>query len=367
MRRLLEALSLADRELIAALGGRRREQLLARYERWTVPARTQAAMCRHSPGWPRTAAAAGASAPQMLHLSCSPACLTETLSRPRVALLGASAASDYGCTVTRSLARHLSIAGVTVVAALRDGIASAAHEGALEAQRPSLAVLDHGLGRHAPASLRVLRRRLLASGCLLAELPGDTEGRCWGARACDRTLASFASAAVLVEDSDDGAATFALSLARERVPVGAVPGAITSWLSTGPHAALTAGARLIARAEDVLEMLAEDGDGAVGEDAGEWAGCGAATRREQAAQPARGLPARLQRMLERIGAGYDTPEAITVERSQQGETFAALAELELLGLVSRTAAGRYLAREPAGRVQAGYLGEPGEAGPAARQ
>ena len=269
-------------------------------------------------------------------------------------MLGAARASDYGREMARSLSRGLAVSGVTVVAALRDGIAAAAHEGALEAGCASIAVLEHGLDKPPAGSLRVLRRRVQASGCVVAELPGAGDGRRWGARAADRTLAALAAAAVLFEDEAGGAAAHALELAKRRgIPVGAVPGPVSSMQSAGPHAAIVSGAALIGNTRDVLDLLSlttrHTTDRACTGTAGAVApGDGSAS--PGAAAPMRGpsgLAPRLAGVLDHIGAGLDTPEALVGDRSRAGETMAALAELELLGLVRRTANGRYVPCEPA--------------------
>ncbi|MHB8531587.1 MAG: DNA-processing protein DprA [Solirubrobacteraceae bacterium] len=326
--RLQEALALPDEQLIAALAGRRREELVASHASWTEPEKRARAVCRHDRRYP--AALRERDSPHLLHLSCTTGQFASMIERPCVALVGATAASEYGREVTRCLARGLSDAGVTVVAALREGIGAAAHEGAQEANAPSLAVLDHGLGRPAPASLRAIRRTLIDAGSLIAELPGRTQGRRWGARAADRTVAALAAATVLVEDQEGGAATSSLLLAESRGrATGAVPGPVTSRLSTGPHAALARGARLVRRTEDVLELLA------------------LSPAQAAAARAGGGLPRRLQAVLDRLGAGWDTPEALSQDPAQRGETMAILAELELLDLARRTAAGRYIPREPA--------------------
>ncbi len=327
---MLETLKLPDEQLIAALGGRRRGELAALHAAFASAASKSVAICRHDPAYPLALREVGA--PCLLHLSC-PARFVTLTARPCVTILGTTESSPYGREVASSLARGLAVAGITVVAALRDGIAAAAHEGAGEAESASLALLDHGLGRPAPASLRVLQRRLRDDGLLAAELAGSTHGRRWSARAADRTLAALADAAVLVEDRDQGAAAFALRLAASRGrPTGALPGPVTSCFSTGPHAALAAGARLIRGAEDVLELLAIPPA-----QAGVPRGPGGR----------RGLSGRLQGVLDRVGAGHDTPETLSADPKRRGEAMAALAELELRGLVRRTAAGRYVAREPA--------------------
>ena len=69
--RLLELLSLADVELINAIGGRRKNELIAQYERFDAAqiVRTAGAetICRHDDRYPASLRAEGA--PHMLHIT----------------------------------------------------------------------------------------------------------------------------------------------------------------------------------------------------------------------------------------------------------------------------------------------------------
>jgi hypothetical protein len=56
------------------------------------------------------------------------------------------------------------------------------------------------------------------------------------------------------------------------------------------------------------------------------------------------LEPRLRAMLERVGAGADTPGKLAGEKDDAGEVLRALSELELLGLLSRGDGERYLVR-----------------------
>jgi hypothetical protein len=49
-------------------------------------------------------------------------------------------------------------------------------------------------------------------------------------------------------------------------------------------------------------------------------------------------------VLERVGAGADTPGKLAGEQADVGEVLRALSELELLGLLSRGDGGRYVVR-----------------------
>lgn len=338
--RFFELLALADEELVAALGGRRGDELRERYGRLDTGELAADAggerLCRHRPGYPATLASPWA--PPMLEVAGGAERLGRLTGAPAVALVGARRASDYGMAVAGSLARGLAASGVTVVAALGDGIARAAHAGALEVGAGSVAVLGGGLGVGCGARLRALHGRVAEGGCVVSELPARCAGRCWGAVAGERIVGELAAVTVVVEAQDTPAGLTGARVAEAlgRV-VAAVPGRVSSPLAAGPHALLVEGARLVRGAEDVLELL--------GLDPPAWGRAeGGPTSAPPAMGPAGPLRASLRATLERVGAGCDTPDRLTRAGEDPCEVLLALSELEVMGLVARGDGGRYLPR-----------------------
>ena len=140
--RVPELLTLDDEELIAAVGGAGRQALAAELETFDPQAAWAAAasaglsaVCRHAPDYPSVLKALSAP-PAALYVAGEPRRLAAMLGEPAVAVVGARRASPYGIEVARSLARDLSIAGVTVVSGMAYGVDGAAHRGALE-DRPA--------------------------------------------------------------------------------------------------------------------------------------------------------------------------------------------------------------------------------------
>lgn len=351
--RLLEVLALDDDRLLQALGGSRRGELRAGYERFDAseqPGATgMARICRHCAGYPATLE--GPAAPQLLEVTGGVQRLVGLARAPMVAILGEKAPSDYGLEVARALARGLAVAGVSVVASLRDGIPAAAHSGALEAARPGVAVLGGGLDVACPARLRGLYGRLGEHGCVVSELPLGHSGRRWGAVASERIVVELASVVVLVEAHDSPGGLFGarVARARERV-VAAVPGRIGSPLSSGPHALLMQGASLVRGAGDVIELLSALGERGVGRRSTSGAGTGASLDAGQDGDGAiargPGLRPGLQATLERVQAGADTPEKLARQGQDPWTLLGDLGELELLGLLVRGDGGRYVPRGP---------------------
>ena len=326
--RLLDLLGLGDEELIAALGGRRAEELRARCAEFDagelVPKPGVETICRHRRAFPRRLRTRHG--PSLLNVAGTASRLTRLAAAPTVAIVGTTRPSDQGVASARALARGMSASGVTVVASLAGGIAAAAQEGTLEAAGNAIVVVDGGLGGPCAARMRPLLADVPRRGCAVSELPHDLPGRRWGTLAAVRTVVALAQLTVVVEARDDpGELLCAAVAAAVGRPIAAVPGRVSSPLSRGPHALLKSGASLVEGAGDVLALLHRAGAGA---------------------RPGVALESRLRDTLERVASGADTPERLGRDGADPDEILLALTELELMGLLGRSAGGRYLPLEP---------------------
>jgi DNA processing protein len=177
----------------------------------------------------------------------------DVLSRSSVAVVGARSCSPYGAQVARRLGRELAQAGAVVVSGLARGVDAEAHRGALDVGGCTVAVLGCGIDRDYPRAHTDLARRIEATGAVVAEYPPGAEPAPWRFPARNRIVAGLCAATVVVEARErSGAlitAEFALEEGRE---VLAVPGEITSALSTGTNALLRQGATPLLAPEDAL-------------------------------------------------------------------------------------------------------------------
>jgi DNA processing protein len=327
--RLLGALALEDRHLIAALGGRRAAELASSWQRDETAPRDEQGhapwLCPHAGRFPR--ALAQPLAPRAIQLRGAAERLGALAAAPVVAIVGSTRASDYGRTVAASLARALAACGVTVASTLEDGIAAAAHGGALRSGGASLGVLDRGLGAPRSRRLETLAQRVARRGCVLTELPFAVAARRWSALASRRTAAALARATIVVEAGERPRELLAALAARRMGRlVAAVPGRITSPLSLATNALIAEGAATMVRSpEEMLDLLD-------------------LSCREGSAAGAAGvmLEPALQATLTAVGAGLDTPEKLLRGGREPHELLSRLSELELLGLLTRGDGGRYV-------------------------
>ncbi|MHB8793359.1 MAG: DNA-processing protein DprA [Thermoleophilia bacterium] len=274
------------------------------------------------PGYPGCLAQIHDPPPALFMKGATP--LAELMEQPRVAIVGARAASRYGLDAATGIARGLSLHGVGVISGMALGIDAAAHTGSLEHAGQSLAVLGCGPDVVYPAANRTLHASLLERGLVISEYPPQTQPMPWRFPARNRIMAGLANAVIVVEArAKSGSlitADFALDEGRE---VFVVPGSIFSKLSTGPHTLLRSGAAAVTSAEDVLESLGLELDQQSLPLAGD---------REAADAPA-GLSNDEQRLFRALEALPCHPDLLASKAGLEGSsTICALISLELKGL-----------------------------------
>jgi len=188
----------------------------------------------------------------------------DVLRRATVAVVGARSCSPYGAQVARMLGTELAAAGLIVVSGLARGIDGEAHRGALESGGTTVAVLGCGIDRDYPAAHRELAARIRATGLTVSEYAPGVEPAPWRFPARNRIIAGLSAATVVVEARDRSGALITADLALEEGrEVFAVPGEITSALSSGTNDLLKLGASPLTASSDVLDVFglaAAEGD-----------------------------------------------------------------------------------------------------------
>jgi DNA processing protein len=261
--------------------------------------------------------------PPLVLWAIGPARLDDMAQRA-AAVVGTRAATSYGERVAADLAAGLGEQDVAVVSGGAYGIDGAAHRAALAVDGVTVAVLAGGLDIPYPAGHSGLLHRIGGNGLLVTEYPPGVRPARHRFLTRNRLVAAFAGAAVVVEAGlRSGAAnTAAWARALGRV-VGAVPGPVTSSASTGCHALLRAGAEVVTRAEDIVELV-----GRVGE---------LAPEQPRPATPLDGLSDAERQVYEALpGRGVATVDEIAVAAAlEPARILAPLAMLELAGLAER--------------------------------
>jgi DNA processing protein len=183
---------------------------------------------------------------------------------PMVAMVGSRRGSFYGRTVTKKISKELATAGVTVVSGMARGIDSAAHLGALEAGKNTVAVFGCGIDVIYPPENKKLFFDIIAHGAVISEFPLSTppEGKNFPRR--NRIISGVSLGVVIVEATTDSGslitAAHALEQGRE---VFAVPGNIGMTTSKGTNRLIKQGAKLVEEAQDILTEILPQYDGSL--------------------------------------------------------------------------------------------------------
>ena len=176
-----------------------------------------------------------------------------------LAIVGTRKLSNYGRQVTPEITKALAESGLVIISGLALGIDSIAHETALESGGRTTAVLGSGLDREHiyPAANHNLCAKIIASGgAIISEYPPGTESLRQHFPQRNRIISGLSLGTLIIEAPEESGALltarFALEQNRE---IFAIPGSIYSPNSLGPNNLIRMGAKLVTRAEDILEAL----------------------------------------------------------------------------------------------------------------
>jgi DNA processing protein len=255
----------------------------------------------------------------------------------QLAIVGSRNPTPAGQQTAEDFARHLSLAGLVITSGLATGIDAAGHEGALSADRPTIAVMGTGLDRVYPARHRDLAHRIAARGVLVSEFPLGTEPRPGNFPRRNRIISGLSLGTLVVEAAIRSGSLISARCATEQGrEVFAIPGSIHNPLARGCHALIRQGAKLVETAQDILDEL--------GPLAGAWATADPLeTAGDDATAAGAWSPdAEYSQLLDYIG--YD-PTSIDSLVSRSGltpaEVSSMLLQLELGGYVAPSPGGLY--------------------------
>ena len=271
---------------------------------------------------------------------------SECLSGEHLAIVGSRRPTPYGMAVGRKLSRELTQVGMTVVSGMARGIDSYAHQGALEADGPTIAVLGSGVDVVYPRENRKLADQIVAKGVIVSEFPMSSTAFPQNFPIRNRVISGLSLGVMVVEGAQYSGSLITARLALDQGrEVFAVPGSIVSKPSWGPNLLIKQGAILVQDASDVIEALPLDvkqklarAQETADEQAATSSG-GQASLWESAVTP---LAKKLLPLLQ-IDQSMHIDEIIRrCEKNSPSEILSALSELELCGLAKQLPGKRFV-------------------------
>ncbi|HET8575054.1 MAG TPA: DNA-processing protein DprA [Candidatus Paceibacterota bacterium] len=174
-------------------------------------------------------------------------------------IVGSRKYTPYGKEACEALVASLAGSGVTIVSGLALGIDAIAHEAALRAGLPTVAVPGSGLSWEAiypKTNFQVAKEILSQGGALLSEFADDHHPRPESFPQRNRIMAGMSHATLIIEAEERSGTLITARLAMDyNRDVCVVPAGIFSDSSKGSNRLLREGAHPITDPEDLLEIL----------------------------------------------------------------------------------------------------------------
>jgi len=183
---------------------------------------------------------------------------TQLLNEPSIAMVGARAATAGSMAMAKQFAGHLANSGLTLVSGLALGIDGACHQGTLDVQGDTVAVLGAGLGKIYPARHQALAQRIVDGGGLLVS-PWPLMAKPLAYRFPARNgIISGLSLGVLVVEAAlrSGSLITAKAAMEQGREVFAIPSSVHNTQAQGCHQLIREGAILVDQPQQIITELA---------------------------------------------------------------------------------------------------------------
>lgn len=181
----------------------------------------------------------------------------KTLSSHQLAIVGSRNPTPSGKEHAKYFAEQLANAGLVITSGLALGIDAYSHQGTLKVSQKTIAVLGTGLEKIYPKRNQSLAEEILAKeGTLIAEVPIGTPACPENFPRRNRIISGLCLGVLVVEATVRSGSLITARLANEQGrEVFAIPGSIRNPLAQGCHWLIKQGAKLVEKAEDILEEL----------------------------------------------------------------------------------------------------------------
>lgn len=180
----------------------------------------------------------------------------ELLHQPQIAIVGSRNASPIGLETAYDFAHSLSQSGLIITSGLALGIDGAAHQGALAANCPTIAVIGTGVDKVYPYQHTSLAEKILNNGAIVSEFPLGTTPAPHNFPRRNRIISGLCLGTLVVEASAKSGSLITAKLAADQGrEVFAIPGSIHNPTSKGCHQLINLGAKLVQNIDDILSEL----------------------------------------------------------------------------------------------------------------
>src|SRR5258708_19063345 len=173
-----------------------------------------------------------------------------------IAIVGTRVITNYGKQIVERFVSDFVASGVTIISGFMYGVDTEVHKKTIEYGGTTISVFGNGLDYIYPPENDKLYSEILESGGLvMSEYKKDTKPQLWTYPARNRIVAGLATIGVLVIEADieSGSIITANLAIKQGKKVWAVPGPITSKVSSGTNKLIKDGfAQMATNPQDIL-------------------------------------------------------------------------------------------------------------------
>lgn len=187
--------------------------------------------------------------------------LNEQNAKKRIAIVGTRNATPAGIQDTRKIAQVVCEAGGIVVSGMASGIDGAAHQGAIDINGKTIAVLGSGVDVIYPNRHKKLYEDILKAGCVVSQFEPGTMPRPWHFPIRNKIIVALCDILIVTEGTLKGGARISVDIALETgKTVLALPGPRRSLASELCNSVIKDGAGVITDPSDVLHEMGIDSE-----------------------------------------------------------------------------------------------------------
>ncbi len=172
-----------------------------------------------------------------------------------IAIIGSRACSRNGVILAKKFARELAVHGITIISGMAKGIDTAAHQGALEVNGNTIAVLGNGFNHIFPKENIYLFEEIVQKGLVVTEYEENEKPKSDYFRERNRIVSGLSIGVLIIEAEYRSGTTITARLAKEQgKEVFCLPHAINDKYGIGTNRLIAKrDAKLITNTKEIIE------------------------------------------------------------------------------------------------------------------